>query len=193
MIFLLGCATELAPLPERAEARELRVESNDGAYVVALSQASAPSGGGVATATATEASRRDEGKPPLSISSSASTWDLKNKRASFEGQVVVTRGDVTMRCDKLDVAYGSGDAVETVVATGNVVVDKGSRVARAAAAELVGPTGRITLTGSPRLADGPNELMGDSIVLWLDDERATCTGKAGAPCTLVVAGWAVGP
>ncbi len=193
MIFLLGCATELAVLPERAEAKELRVESADGAYVVALSQASAPSAGGVATATTTEVSQRERGKPPLSISSSASSWDLKNKRASFEGQVLVTRGDVTMHCEKLDVAYGIGDVVDTVVATGNVTVDKGSRVAHAAAAELVGATGRITLTGSPRLADGPNELVGDTIVLWLDDERATCTGKAGAPCTLVVAGWAVGP
>jgi len=193
VILLLGCAPDLPPLTERAEARELRVESTDGAYVVALSQASAPVSGDVATASSTEVTRREEGKPPLAIRSSASTWDLKNKRARFEGQVVVTRGDVTMRCDELDVTYSSGDAVDTVVATGHVEVDKGTRTARAAAAELVGATGRITLTGSPRLSDGPNELVGDTIVLWLDDERATCAGTAGAPCTLVVAGWAVGP
>jgi lipopolysaccharide export system protein LptA len=70
-------------------------------------------------------------------------------------------------------------------------VTRGERAATSAKAELEGATGRITMTGEPRLSEGPNTLAGDRIVLWLDDERATCEGAAGAPCRLVVEGSAL--
>jgi lipopolysaccharide export system protein LptA len=169
-----------------------------------------PFAGQTLTATTTSVSREAAGKPPLQVSAARSSWDLKARTARFEGEVVVTRGDVTMRCAALDVSYADTDTIDRVVATGGVRVDRGPRHAEAERAELVGSTGQITLTGSPRLAEGASELVGARIVLWLDDERATCEGGAGAEangvgvssagvngigvggCRLVVAGSALG-
>lgn len=135
--------------------------------------------------------RSEDGKPPLEISAARSDWDLRNRRARFEQDVIVVRGEVEMRCEGLEVAYADAETVDRVVAEGSVVVTRGERSATAARAELEGATGKITLTGEPRLAEGPNVLAGERIVLWLDDERATCEGAAGAPCRLVVAGSAL--
>jgi lipopolysaccharide export system protein LptA len=56
----------------------------------------------------------------------------------------------------------------------------------------VGRTGKITLTGRPKLSEGVNALEGERIVLWLDEERADCEGGEGGPCRLVVAAEALG-
>ncbi len=196
---LAGCSPTLEALPSAAIAEGVAVEVpaaggvGGSRYTVLLAQAGGATGGSGVAAGETVVSRRDDGKPPLTISSTTSDWDLRNKKASFTGSVVVTRGSVKLRCSTLQVTYGTADNVESVVATGDVVVETGARVASAQRAELVGATGEVTLTESPRLVDGPNTLAGTRIRLWLDDERATCEGDGGAPCTLVVAGWTVGP
>jgi lipopolysaccharide export system protein LptA len=190
-----ACASEpLEPLPERARAEGVvfETEAGGGTYRVALAGAeSAPGAGEPIAATATEVVAAGAG-PELHIAASRSSWDLKGRSAHFESNVVVTRGDVTMRCNALDVRYAGADTIDTVVATGAVRVEKGGRTAEAARAELVGKTGRITLTGDPRLAEGVNVLEGERIVLWLDDERADCEGGATGPCRLVVAAGALG-
>jgi lipopolysaccharide export system protein LptA len=146
---------------------------------------------GVAEAAEPAVVRSVDGKPPLEIVAERSTWDLKARTARFSGAVVVRRGGVELRCDTLDVRYADAERVDRVVASGDVRVTQSDRTARAAAAELVGATGEITLTGSPRLTEGPNTLVGRRIVLWLDDERASCEGADGEPCKLVVAGTAL--
>ncbi|MDP2315953.1 MAG: LptA/OstA family protein [Pseudomonadota bacterium] len=135
--------------------------------------------------------RAPDGKPPLEIVADRSDWDLRARTARFVGAVKVKRGEVTMRCDTLDVRYADADRIDRVIANGHVEVRRGERLATAAAAELDGATGRISLSGDPRLAEGPNVLVGHAIVLWLDDERATCEGAEGAPCRLVVEGSAL--
>lgn len=132
-----------------------------------------------------------DGKPPLEIQALRSTWDLKARVARFEGGVKVVRGGVELRCDTLEVRYADADRIDRVVATGNVRVRQGERRATADTAELVGATGEITLAGAPHLFEGPNELVGSRIVLWLDDERATCEGEGVERCRLVVASTAL--
>jgi lipopolysaccharide export system protein LptA len=160
---------------------------------------------GSATAEAADVAvvKTADGRPPLEITAARSTWDLRARTAHFEGNVLVRRGPVDLHCAALDVRYADADHIDRVLASGGVSVQHGSRTASAAQAELMGATGRITLTGSPRLSEGPNTLVGATIVLWLDDERATCEGgpaEAGAagtvgaeasPCRLVVDGAAL--
>lgn len=149
-------------------------------------------GAGRAEAAEPTVVRSASGRPPLEITAERSDWDLRGGNATFTGSVVVRRGEVELHCATLEVKYASGDRVDRVVATGGVDVTRGARSAHADRAELVGETGKITLTGNPRLAEGPNTLVGTSIVLWLDDERATCEGgAAGGPCRLVVDGAAL--
>lgn len=133
-----------------------------------------------------------QGGPPLQIAAARSSWSFKSRSARFEGDVRVVRGDVEMTCASLYVGYAGANRVELVVATGGVTVRRGDRVATAERAELDGRTGRIVLTGKPRLAEGVNTLEGARIELFLDDERATCEGAEGEACRLVVEGSALG-
>ncbi len=124
---------------------------------------------------------------PLVIEAAKSDWDLKGQTATFKENVKVTRGPVTLTADALDVRYKDASHVDVVTATGHVVVTRGERVARADRATLTAGDGRIVLTGSPTLTEGVNELMGERIEVYLDDEKATCVG-AGTPCRLKIVG-----
>lgn len=189
LLTFAACAPPEAapPLPTAATATGVEV-SGEGWSAAA---ATLRFGAGFAQAAEPAVVRTSDGRPPLEIVAERSDWDLKARTARFLGTVQVRRGEVTMRCDALEVRYADAERIDRVVATGSVEVRRGERLATSAAAELDGATGRIALTGEPRLSEGPNTLVGHTIVLWLDDERATCEGAEGAPCRLVVEGSAL--
>ncbi len=193
---LLCCEpAPIEPLPATAVATGVTIEAKgaDGAtYRASLAGASVDPAGVLPIDATTTQVARTGGGPDLQIDAPRSSWDLKKHIARFEGGVVVTRGAVVLRCDRLDVTYADGDTLDTVVATGSVKVEHGPRRAESDRAELLAKTGRITLTGNPRLAEDASTLWGARIVLWLDDEKADCEGAEGAPCRLVVAGTALG-
>ncbi len=122
-------------------------------------------------------------RPPLEIEAPLSDWDMKSRSVRFTGGVRAVRGPVVLTCDQLDVRYADADRMEQAVATGNVEVVRDERRATGDKAVLTTVDGRIELTGSPTLAEGPNTLTGKRIELFLDDERVRCEA-----CRLVVAG-----
>jgi lipopolysaccharide export system protein LptA len=113
------------------------------------------------------------GPAPLIIASHRSTWSLRDGTMVFEGEVVATRGDVELACDRLEVQYRD-DRVDRAVATGEVRVLRGKQEARGSRALLTTTDGRVTLEGDPVLRDGARHLRGERIVLFLDDERVEC-------------------
>lgn len=181
---LLGCV-EPAPAPAATVAEAVVIDGAGGTLQAAAVTLSA----GVAHAEDVRAAKA--GPPPVSIVSRTSDWDLAARVARFEGEVVLTRGAVTLRCARLEVRYRDADHIDRAVAEGGVRVTHGAREATADRAEVLADGGRITLTGSPALRDGPNRLTGDRIVLHLDDERAACEGAEGRPCRLDVDGAAL--
>ena len=193
---LISCGqAPLEPLPEVATATGLVVRSTADNAQLSVHLAGAEGNlvaGAPIHGTATVVSKTETGRPPLEINAARSDWNLRDHTAAFDDHVVVTRGDVTLTCTHLDVRYAGTEQIESVVASGGVHVVKGQRTASADHADLDGKTGRVTLTGSPRLAEGASELVGTTITLWLDDERATCEGDQGQGCRLVVAGSAIG-
>ena len=192
MILLLalagGCAAQPAPGAEVAPPDRLQLEGvalamDDGAELRAarasLDEQGRGTGEGVTAVV--------PGRPPLEIHAPVSDWDLKAHTAVFRGDVVATRGDVTLRASTLTVTFADGK-VERAVAEPGVVVTQGARRAEAAHAELTAATGEIVLTGKPVLSEAGNRMAGDRITLWLDDERVRCEG-----CSLVVDGEALAP
>ncbi|MSQ00489.1 MAG: hypothetical protein EXR71_01185 [Myxococcales bacterium] len=191
-----GCEpATIEPLPATAVATAVTIEAvgaDGAAYRVSLAGASTDRAGGAPIDATTTEVARIGGGADLHIDAPRSSWDLKKHVARFDGGVLVTRGPVVLRCDRLDVTYADGGTLDMVVATGNIKVEHGVRRAAADRAELIGKTGRITLTGNPRLSEDASTLVGERIVLWLDDDKADCEGTAGSPCRLVVAGTALG-
>lgn len=122
-----------------------------------------------------------EGARPLRVSAAKSAWDLKTRAATFEGDVLVNRGDFELRCASLTLTYGDSGKMERAVATGGVELRRPPWRASGDEGALNLLTGQLTLTGAPTVTDGQHALRGERVVLFLDDERLECEG-----CELVL-------
>ena len=78
--------------------------------------------------------------------------------------------------------FDTPESLRSAVATGQVRVVHGERVATGDQAELDVPSGRLEILGAPTLREGARSLRGDRLVLFLDDERLECEA-----CTLEIA------
>lgn len=185
LAWLAGCtpqpAAEPTPPAHRLVATDATLTVEDRGLTVHARQATLDDDGqGTAEVVRAEA-------PGLQITSERSQWRFADRSATFTGDVVATRRTATLTCDTLTVALGDGEQIRSATADGSVVVTQDGRRASAEHAELDGATGKIVLTGSPRLAQGGRTLAGEVITIWLDDERVDCDR-----CTLSFSGEAIG-
>jgi lipopolysaccharide transport protein LptA len=172
---------EDAPPPVRLTATDAVLTVADRGLVISARQASlGDDGAGTAVSVEAEA-------PGLSIKSELTQWDLRGHSATFTGNVRAIRRDATLRCERLMVLLGDGEQIRAATAEGAVSVVQADRRATAEHAELDGASGKIVLTGSPRLSQEGRTLSGEVITIWLDDERVDCEH-----CTLALAGEAIG-
>ena len=110
---------------------------------------------------------------PLVVTGDHSRWSLAEENVVFEGNVRATRGDVVLVADSLTLRYAAGKLVDAH-AEGHVRVERGARLATAERAVLNGETGRIVLSGHPTVRDGPHRMTGESMSLYLEDDRMEC-------------------
>ena len=179
-----GCGPSAATPPGGLQVEGAVLELASGAQLTAAQATVQPDGTGAGvTVTA-----RGTGSPPLDIQAPRSTWDLAARKTTFEGGVTATRGDMTLTCARLSVTFASRDRVDQAVAEGDVRVVQGERRASGDRAELDADTGRVVLTGAPRIAEGPNQMTGERITLYLEDARVECDR-----CRLLVDGDALAP
>ncbi len=192
ILLLLACAAEPTPPPEhraRLEGVSLRLEQG---LEVRAAQAVVDDEG-IVRAEVVEASLEDRGAsgakappPPLEIDAPRSEWDMRSRTILFTGGVTAVRGEVTLTCDELVVRMLDADQVDKAEASGSVRVTRGERVAVGGRAVLDARSGEVVLTEDPVLSEGPNEMSGKRITLFLDEERVVCDG-----CRLMVEGSAV--
>ena len=180
LALLVGCAEPVVPSGEMLVVHEATIEL-DSITISARQAIVDDDGSGQAIEVSAEA-------PPLRITSQRSEWSFADRTAQFEGDVVATRADVTLRCEVLTVAFLRPDRIDHAVAEGSVTVVQGQRQASSSRAELTAEDGMLVLTGEPTITEAGNRLSGESITLWLDQERVECQG-----CTLVIEGAAIAP
>ena len=127
--------------------------------------------------------------------------------ATFEGNVKVRQGEMTLSCDRLSIDYDEEKAVDnrenlikklpkglqtsgkikSITASGNVKFVQGDRMAVAGKAIYDNGKRTITLTkGPPRLWQGPDVVVADTIVIYLDENRTELLGgdEAGIKATI---------
>jgi lipopolysaccharide export system protein LptA len=116
---------------------------------------------------------KDRANLPITVKSNEMAADNKGKTAIFSGKVVAKQGDITIFSDKLVVSYAdkAGD-VEKVEALGNVRIVQQNRTGFADQAVYDSRSGRIVLTGSPRVVQGSDSLSGKVITYYVDDEKS---------------------
>ncbi|MBM4328292.1 MAG: hypothetical protein FJ118_14155 [Deltaproteobacteria bacterium] len=127
----------------------------------------------------------------------------------FEDNVKVTDGDLTLTCERMELIFndrnprsgaregsrkssvGSPDIsnIRSITATGNVkMVDK-EIIATAGKALYDHLKRTITLTGGPpRFWQGPDMVIADMIVIYLDENRAELKSGADTKIKLIIPG-----
>ncbi len=149
-----------------------------------------PGGGGTRDAHAEErpAIRPEEfGKGPIDITADHLSADSAKESVTFEGNVVVTQDDVTLHADRVFAEYSRGvKAIEKITAEGNVRVVQSGREARAARAVFYNLEQKVVLSGGADLAYGGNTLKGETMTLYLRENRSVVSGGEGGRVRAVI-------
>ena len=133
-------------------------------------------------------------KDPITITSDNLEYEYKNGVIVYRGDVLAVQGDVKIRSNELRITLqrtddGKGDGkgatglddastskVQSIVASGSVRIDQGARWAIGGKATFDQANRTLVLTESPVLHDGPNEVAGDRVVVYLDEDRSVVEG-----------------
>jgi lipopolysaccharide export system protein LptA len=115
---------------------------------------------------------------PVRIDAATMEFDYKTKVLSYRGGVVVTQADMTLHSETLRVILDPDhpDKPREVVAEGKVQIDKGERRATGGRAVFDNTARTVTLSDEARLRDGPNEVTGERVVVYLDEQRSVVEG-----------------
>ena len=115
---------------------------------------------------------------PVKVDADEMEFDYKTMVLTYRGNVVVTQADMTLRTDNLRVtlAKEGQQKAKEVVAEGNVKIDSGDRHATGGRAVFDDAKRTVTLSEEARLSDGPNEVAGDRVVVYIDEQRSVVQG-----------------
>jgi lipopolysaccharide export system protein LptA len=112
---------------------------------------------------------------PLRITSSQLEADNKSMIITFTGNVVAKQGEMTMYSDGAQVFYEKkeeGNEIREIIATGNVKIQDGERVATGQKAVFTNQDQKIVLTGQPKVWQGKDMVSGDKIIVLLDEDKS---------------------
>ena len=135
-------------------------------------------------------------KEPITITSDTLEYEYKDGIIVYRGDVLAVQGETKIKSNELritlaktddgkkkngDNAVGalddaSASKLQSVVATGSVRIDQGTRWAVGGKATFDQSNRTLVLTESPVLHDGPNEVAGDRVVVYLDENRSVVEG-----------------
>ena len=154
----------------------------------AAPQPAATKAGDAGKAKGADAKKGSEGSPlgqlslnssnePIHVKSDELEFDYQANRVVYRGTVNVVQGDVAIDCKELVVNLARGGEkddlqLQEVVAIGDVVITQGLRKATGGRAIFDQVKRQVTLLENPVLRDGPNEVAGDRIVVYLDENRS---------------------
>jgi lipopolysaccharide export system protein LptA len=138
-------------------------------------------------------------KGPVHIDSDTLELDYKNSNVMYRGHVVVTQGDVTLNSDTLSISYdpqavkqgdkpggtqsapaatktatpgGDTDRIKEIIAEGNVHIKQGTKTAEGRRAVFDQAKQTFTLSDGAVLHDGPNQVVGERVIVYLKEERS---------------------
>ena len=128
-------------------------------------------------------------KDPIHIRSHDLEFFYEEKRIQYRGNVVVTQGDMTLKSDRLTVLYedpaptatntSAQQRLKHIVAEGRVEITSGERRATSRKAVFNQKKRTVTLRGNAVLQEGPNQVKGDIVTVFLDEKRSIVKGGKG--------------
>jgi len=120
---------------------------------------------------------------PISVTADSLEFDYRSRILTYTGHVQVIQADLKLESHTLRVVLddkAQADAqIKEVVAAGNVHMQKGTRWATAGRAVFDQAKRTVTLQENAVLHDNTNEISGDRVVVYLDEERSVVEGGHG--------------
>lgn len=110
---------------------------------------------------------------PVDVRSPQLTVDQARRRATFSGGVVLTQGDLTVRCPELVAHTDGGTRVRKVVCRGKVEATQGPRTMEAGAGTFDNEARVLLLEGEPVIREGARWIRGDAMSWQVDTQIAT--------------------
>ncbi|MDT8390221.1 MAG: LptA/OstA family protein [Lentisphaeria bacterium] len=127
--------------------------------------------------------KKETPKNESRISADEMEVDMKNGRAQFKGNVIISDTTMTLTCDRMTVVFTAGQKISSVVGEGHVVIVEpdNQRKATAEKAEYDLEKGTIVLTGKPVLEMADRKLYNaGSITYDLNSETVKTTRIPGS-------------
>lgn len=122
-------------------------------------------------------SARELGSRPIDIAADRVSADSARNTVTFEGNVVARQGDVTLYADRIQTDYSrEAKAIDRIEAEGNVRFVQEGREARSARATFHNLEQRIVLSGGATLRQEQNTVQGDTLTIFLRENRSVVTG-----------------
>ena len=144
--------------------------------IAALSLVAALTGGAGAQDRGGE-SARDLGSRPIDVSADRLSADSVRNKVTFEGSVVAKQADVTLYADRIEADYSrEAGAIDRIEAVGNVRFVQEGREARSPRAIFHNLEQRIVLSGGATLRQGQNTVEGETLTIFLRENRSVVTG-----------------
>jgi len=115
---------------------------------------------------------------PVTISAKELEFDYRVRTLTYRGNVTVTQGDMTLDSDLLRVTLDekATDQVREVFAEGRVRISQGNRVATGGRAVFDQASRTVVLSDNAVLREGPNEVAGERVIVYLDEARSVVEG-----------------
>ena len=115
---------------------------------------------------------------PVSINANELEFDYRTRTLTYRGTVVVSQGDLKVSSDALRVVLNeeAREVIREVIAEGKVRIEQGDRVATGGRAVFDQAKRTVVLSEDAVLREGPNEVAGERVVVYLDEERSVVEG-----------------
>jgi lipopolysaccharide export system protein LptA len=128
---------------------------------------------GKKSATAFEFNKKD----PIYITADWMEADQTKNSIMYKGRVVTVQNAMTMRSDTLTAYYDpETKQMKQIVAEGKVNATQGDRVATGEKAVFDDKTKTVTLTGSPVMRQGNNQVSGVKVIYFTEADRSIVEG-----------------
>ena len=118
------------------------------------------------------------GTGPIKITSDRLIANKKEGLATFKGSVVARHKDGTIISDSLKVYYDGKDAVEKIVASGNVKINRQDRVGVCNTATFYPDEQKIVMSGDPRVWKDGDVVTGQVITIYGGSDRMDVEGAS---------------
>ncbi|ADD68079.1 lipopolysaccharide transport periplasmic protein LptA [Denitrovibrio acetiphilus DSM 12809] len=92
-------------------------------------------------------------------------------KSIITGNVVVVRGDMTMKSDEMEVTAAEGNQVKEIYSKGNVRIEDKDLLALSGFARLYQDEQKVVLTDNAKVWKGDNYIEGEKITLFMESNR----------------------